>query len=209
MKELVLFHAEQSELPKISLKGVIFTLEPNPLEKSQTAILSQHKGDTLVTPKPVRRPVVLFNKEDPKPVKPLVLESKKVLPDLAFYRWHHGFRHISGKYAKVTVLKVELEYPDNLHDLLVTRKILLTLKTSLMSWQAKSKVLDHKSLAEFVIVEEDRMAQKEANFLLEVRADFEAPDLENFAIDLGQFVIGNQWLRHEFAHVKSCNGIKQ
>ena len=206
----MLKQATCEELPKLSIKEVTFAIEPIDAEKSQNACISQLKNDHLVTAKRVKRPVVLLNKDDSvssiiqKSQQPKILkiEPRKVLPDVVLYRWHSGFRHHQGRYTKVTVLKLELYYPDDLHDILVTRNLNLTLKSLTMTLQTQSKVLDHKCLAEFVIFE--NLSQNLCNFNLNMSVLFEAADLEEFNIDLKPFQ-PNVWLKHEFEKPKTLN----
>ena len=206
VKEILLKQATCEELPKLSIKEVTFAIEPIDAEKSQNACISQLKNDHLVTAKRVKRPVVLWNKDSdsvnliqnkpPNNPKILKIEPRKVLPDVVLYRWHSGFRHHQGRYTKVTVLKLELYYPDDLHDILISRNLNFTMKSLTLTLHSQSKVLDHKCLAEFVIFE-NLSTQNLCNFNLKMSALFEAADLEEFDIDLKPFQ-PNVWLKHEF-----------
>ena len=212
VKEILLKQATCEELPKLSIKEVTFAIEPIDAEKSQNACISQLKNDHLVTAKRVKRPVVLWNKDSEsvniiqnnKPNNPKILkiEPRKVLPDVVLYRWHSGFRHHQGRYTKVTVLKLELYYPDDLHDILISRNLNFTMKSLTLTLHSQSKVLDHKCLAEFVIFENLSTTQNLCNFNLKMSALFEAADLEEFDIDLKPFQ-PNVWLKHEFDKPKT------
>ena len=89
----MLKQAEVQELPKLSLKEVTFTIDPFEVKNSQKICISQHESDYLVTAKRVKRPVVLFNKDEsqaptilPKQPKLLKIEPRKMLPDVILYR---------------------------------------------------------------------------------------------------------------------------
>ena len=118
-----------------------------------------------------------------------------------FYRWHSGFRHFEGRYTRVIVLKLELYYPDDLHDILVTRDLCLTLKSLNLTLETKGRVLNHKCLVEFVIF--DNFPTKTL-FNLKMNCLFDASDLEEFIIDLEPFQ-ANVWLKYEFEKLKLNN----
>ena len=124
IKEILIYQATVEELPKVSFKEVTFSIEPMtlPLLELEHACISFVPD--LVEAKRVRKPVVLHNKDLeelpklPTAKNPVIFESKKILPDVALFRWHRGFRHFGGRYTRVNVLKLELYYPDDLHDIL-------------------------------------------------------------------------------------------
>ena len=205
VKEVLLKEAEFQELPKLSIKGVTFAIEPFESPKSHNACISTYQRDCeLLTAKRVKKPVVLINKEElpalapQKQPKMLKIEPRKVLPDVVLYRWHSGFRHNQGRYAKVIVLKLELYYPDDLHDILVTRDLSLTLKSTNLTLHTKGRVLNHKCLVEFVIFEN---VTQDTLFHLIMKCLFDASDLEEFIIDLEPYK-PNVWMKHEFDKMK-------
>lgn len=185
----------------MSFKEVTFSIEPMQMNNvEQCSSISIIPAQALEQTKRTKRPVVLFNKDEP--VKPsaapnlIVFEQKKILPDVALYRWHKGFRHLSGRYTRVTVLKLEIYYPDDLHDILVTRYLSMTLNapSNHQSWHIKGRVRDHKCFVEFVIFEEDIA---NAQFDIKVSSAFDVSDLQDFNFHVGQIEV-NKWKQHEF-----------
>ena len=104
VKEIILHQETIEELPKIYFKEVTFSIDPQEdTFEPQTICISDHQPDfELETAKKVRKPVVLFNKDEPKIAitaknYSVIFEQKKVLPDMALFRWHKGFRHFGGE----------------------------------------------------------------------------------------------------------------
>jgi hypothetical protein len=206
---LVIHQAETPEVPKVTFEETMKHLESSIHPKAQPGglLVEEHTGDNLCSAKKTKRPVVLFNKEDKLiPVKQqpktLVVIQKKLLPLMTVYRWHNGFRQHLGRYIRVSVMKLELHYPEELHDILVSRELELTLGTSSnLSWVTKGKVIGHKCLVEFVIHEKVPTQNLDDHFLLQVKSNFEASDLEDFSIDLGKYQLNN-WLQFVFDEKK-------
>ena len=92
-------------------------------------------------------------------------------------------------------MKLEMYYPDDLHDIRVTRDLSLVLKASeLKSWQANGRVRDHKCFVDFVIFDE---LPEDYQFSIKVSASYDASDLQDFAFNIGKLEI-NKWKQHEF-----------
>lgn len=170
------------------------------IDNADKCCISTVPAQDLEQAKRTKKPVVLFNKDEPvKSVTAapnlIVFEQKKILPDVALYRWHKGFRHLSGRYTRVTVLKMEIYYPDDLHDILVSRYLSLALTASSNhTWHTKGRVRDHKCFVEFVIFEEDIGT---AQFDIKVSSAFDVSDLQDFQFNVGQIEV-NKWKQHEF-----------
>ena len=79
--------------------------------KTSNIVLKREKPDQVVkqSPSPERRTSVSSLHSLPK--SPLLLMKKPILPIISRYRWQNGFRKSkSGQYAKVALLKIELEF---------------------------------------------------------------------------------------------------
>ncbi len=161
--------------------------------------------DNGLRAKKVRRPVILCNKEEPEASKtiPKQVVLKKVLPELACTRWHHGFRHYQARYTRVSVMKLELHYNEDLHDLLAPRELCLELTvsspgmmpdTGMPPCQLTGKVIAHKCFAEFVMFQEIPI---QAQFALRAYPCQDVSDLEQFTLKLGQIQLNN-WITHDF-----------
>ena len=94
VKEVIIHQEKIEVLPKILCKEVTFSIEPQIEDQSYTCCICEEPKHDLLKAKRVRKPVVLFNKDEPKPIvnKTVIFEQKKILPDMALYRWHRGFR---------------------------------------------------------------------------------------------------------------------
>ena len=94
VKEVIIHQEKIEELPKISHKEVTFSIEPQSEAQRYKCCISEEPEHDLLKANRERKPVVLFNKDDPKPIvtKTVIFEQKKILPDIALYRWHRGFR---------------------------------------------------------------------------------------------------------------------
>ena len=88
------------ELPKVPIKEVTFSIEPQSEAQRYKCCISEEPEHDLLKANRERKPVVLFNKDDPKPIvtKTVIFEQKKILPDVALYRWHRGFRYVLKDY---------------------------------------------------------------------------------------------------------------
>ena len=106
VKEVIIYQEKIEELPKISFKEVTFSIEPQIETPSYKCCISEEPKHDLLKAKRVRKPVILFNKDEPKPVvnKIVIFEQKKILPDVALYRWHRGFRQV---YLQILFGKIE------------------------------------------------------------------------------------------------------
>ena len=96
VKEVIIHQEKIEVLPKILCKEVTFSIEPQIEDQSYTCCICEEPEHDLLKAKRVRKPVVLFNKDEPKPIinKTVIFEQKKILPDMALYRWHRGFRYV-------------------------------------------------------------------------------------------------------------------
>ena len=96
VKEVIIHQEKIEVLPKILCKEVTFSIEPQIEDQSYTCCICEEPKHDLLKAKRVRKPVVLFNKDEPKPIinKTVIFEQKKILPDMALYRWHRGFRYV-------------------------------------------------------------------------------------------------------------------
>ena len=94
VKEVIIHQEIIEELPKVPIKEVTFSIEPQSEAQRYKCCISEEPEHDLLKANRERRPVVLFNKDDPKPIvtKTVIFEQKKILPDVALYRWHRGFR---------------------------------------------------------------------------------------------------------------------
>ena len=182
------------ELPKVSFKEVTFSIEPLEWSNFQESphYRSCMESDPFCYAKRSKKPVILHNKEEPK--KLIVFEQKKVLPDVVLFKWHKGFRNSGGKYKRVKILKLEVYYPDDLHDLRVTRDLSLNLSSSTFNCTTRGRVRDHKCMAEFVIFEE---FNEDCHFCVNVNSLLEASDLLDFSIEVGKFC-PDKWMKQEF-----------
>ena len=207
--ELILHSAQTEELPKHLFKPeVTFAIEPleswlPPDFQESPDYRSCTESDPFCLAKRTKKPVILHNKEDPPkvpevPKKMIVFEQKKVLPDVALFKWHKGFRNCQGKYKRVKILKLEVYYPDDLHDLRVTRDLSLILTCANMSSTTRGRVRDHKCLAEFVIFED---FNENSQFCINVNSLLEASDLLDFSIEVGTFC-PDKWMKKEFKQQK-------
>ena len=96
VKEVIIHQEKIEVLPKILCKEVTFSIEPQTEDQSYICCICEEPKHDLLKAKRVRKPVVLFNKDEPKPItnKTVIFEQKKILPDMALYRWHRGFRYV-------------------------------------------------------------------------------------------------------------------
>ena len=96
VKEVIIHQEKIEELPKILCKEVTFSIEPQIEDQSYICCICEEPKHDLFKAKRVRKPVVLFNKDEPKPItnKTVIFEQKKILPDMALYRWQRGFRYV-------------------------------------------------------------------------------------------------------------------
>ena len=191
-------------MPKQPFKPeVTFSIEPLEWPPSNFQESPDYRSCTESDPfclaKRTKKPVILHNKEEPKePKKVIVFEQKKVLPDVALFKWHKGFRNSQGKYKRVKILKLEVYYPDDLHDLRVTRDLSLCLTCANVSCTTRGRVRDHKCLAEFVIFEDFK---EDSQFCINVNSLLEASDLLDFSIEVGKFC-PDKWMKQEFKQQK-------
>ena len=97
VKEVIIHQEKIEVLPKILCKEVTFSIEPQIEDQSYTCCICEEPEHDLLKAKRVRKPVVLFNKDEPKQTinKTVIFEQKKILPDMALYRWHRGFRYVT------------------------------------------------------------------------------------------------------------------
>ena len=95
VKEVIIHQEMIEELPKVPIKEVTFSIEPQSEAQRYKCCISEEPEHDLLKANRERKPVVLFNKDDPKPIvtKTVIFEQKKILPDVALYRWHRGFRY--------------------------------------------------------------------------------------------------------------------
>ena len=107
-------------------------------------------------------------------------------------------------------MKLEVYYPDDLHDILVTRDLSLVLTAedtkqlpkgpnsskglSSKNWQIDGRVRDHKCFVDFVIFED---LKDDFQFSIKVTPCYDASDLQEFDFNLGKLEI-NKWKQHEF-----------
>ena len=96
VKEVIIHQEMIEELPKVPIKEVTFSIEPQSEAQRYKCCISEEPEHDLLKANRERKPVVLFNKDDPKPIvtKTVIFEQKKILPDVALYRWHRGFRYV-------------------------------------------------------------------------------------------------------------------
>ena len=67
-KEIIVHQETIEELPKISFKEVLFSIEPCHIAYDKCCILIQQASNLLAAAKAIKKPVVLFNKDEaPKP----------------------------------------------------------------------------------------------------------------------------------------------
>ena len=111
-------------------------------------------------------------------------------------------------------MKLEMYYPDYLHDIRVTRDLSLVLTASTetkqqntnieaaassrlaqpKNWVVPGKVRDHKCFVDFVIFED---LPEDYQFSIKATPCFDASDLQDFAFSVGKLEI-NKWKQHEF-----------
>ena len=110
-------------------------------------------------------------------------------------------------------MKLEMYYPDYLHDIRVTRELSLVLTASTetkqqntnieaassrlaqpKNWVVTGRVRDHKCLVDFVIFED---LPEDCQFSIKATPCFDASDLQDFAFNVGKLEI-NKWKQHEF-----------
>ena len=110
-------------------------------------------------------------------------------------------------------MKLEMYYPDYLHDIRVTRDLSLVLTASTekqkqntnieaapsrlaqpKNWVVPGKVRDHKCFVDFVIFED---LPEDYQFSIKATPCFDASDLQGYAFNIGKLEI-NKWKQHEF-----------
>ena len=110
-------------------------------------------------------------------------------------------------------MKLEMYYPDYLHDIRVTRDLSLVLTASTetkqqntnieaapsrlaqpKNWVVPGRVRDHKCFEDFVILEN---LPDNYQFSIKATPCFDASDLQGYAFNIGKLEI-NKWKQHEF-----------
>ena len=112
-------------------------------------------------------------------------------------------------------MKLEMYYPDYLHDIRVTRDLSLVLTAATetkqqntnideaasltrlaqpKNWVVPGRVRDHKCFVDFVIFED---LPEDYQFSIKATPCFDASDLQDFAFNIGKLEI-NKWKQHEF-----------
>lgn len=166
-----------------------------------------------------KKPVVLVNQEDvnnkslisPEPENDAestasvtrqerIMVPKPVLPELLRSRWHRGFRHNLGRYQRVLVLKIEMDFDSDLQDLLCPRQLQVQLdydvvatntgkKSQAVVCKTDARISQQKCRCELVLFDPD--SAEKSHFLLSISATPES-DVQSFQIDLGHASL-NEW----------------